>query len=337
MSQVYLVTFGVSGKGGTITFFDQTDRETNTVSAGDGNASLACQLGDSLIVTATPYAGYDFDHFEVTPATSPEPMSTTMNPFTTDFNSPFTIIAYFKAGVPYVLVTFGVSSQGGGSVTILDHSNGETNTVGPSPNSQASLACILGDNISISAAAESGYEFSSFIVTGPTPNDSGQTGTNPFIVTLAYAFTIVAYFAPISTPPGTVTTIIGAGEGGTVNYDDSTSGLSGTVAANSEETLTGTLDDSITVTAVPASGNKFVEWTITGPLTGSGISTGTNTSNPFTWSLTPNFTVIASFEPITTSPGTGLTTAEKVAIAGGVAGAALIVIGVAASSRKAKR
>ena len=122
-----------------------------------------------------------------------------------------------------------------------------------------------GASLSVSATPNTGNRFVKWTVNGV------DYTTNPLSTVVTANLSIVATFTPITY---------------TVTIQVSGSGVTSPVAGS----YTYNYGDTLTVTASPASGNRFSGWTING---------SPSTINPLSFSVTANLTITASFLPIT--------------------------------------
>ena len=236
-------------------------------------------LNETLMITATPNDGVTFDGYRVlwngqiiinVPAA--------VNPFPCNVSSEL-----FNLGEITVMALFSDGSSAPDSLTLIVNTDDATmGTTNPVP---GTYNYAVGDTSILSAIPNDGYHFLYWIetvsVAGMTLSDTLYTQTLTTIINQMMAnmtLTITAYFE--ANEPGvnyyTVTVNSGNPTMGTVS-----STHSGQVAENTE----------VTVTAIPATNYQFVKWV---DEHGNEI----NTANPYTFIVTEDINLIATFERI---------------------------------------
>jgi len=142
--------------------------------------------GEVVTLTATPDAGYVFDHWKRADGTTSTDRSLTFMVAEAE-----TVTAYFRR-VTYT-VSVGADPAGDGTVTLKDK---DGKTVG-------SGSIAVGTQLTAAASAKTGYVFSYWTDNGRTvASDAGKTGT--VTVTVNADHKLVAHFAPYSVADGKV-------------------------------------------------------------------------------------------------------------------------------------
>ena len=175
------------------------------------------------------------------------------------------------------------------SVTYSAPSNGDytISVAGGSATSETKDA-DYGQTVTLAATGDTGYEFSSWTVTGATSGDEITVSNNQFTmpdedVTVEATFTAIDYNVTYSAPSNG-------------NYTISVAGGSA-----SSSTQTANYGQTITLAATPSGGYQFSSWTIkntstSADVTGS-VSLSSSTTSPATFTMPAyGVTVIATFE-----------------------------------------
>jgi uncharacterized repeat protein (TIGR02543 family) len=191
----------------TSTYYTLT---TGVSPSGGGSVSPSCSggcsysSGSQVTVTATPASGYQFSGFTGS-------VNSSSNPLTVTMNNAMTVTANFTQTSTQYQLTTSANPSAGGSI---------------SPTCPGGCMYGGGSNVTLTAAPNAGYSFTSF---SGTINSS----SNPLTVTMNNAVTEAANFAstppnistisPTSGPAGTAVTITGSGFGaaqgsGTVSF-----------------------------------------------------------------------------------------------------------------------
>jgi hypothetical protein len=167
---------------------------------------------------------------------------------------PVTVVAYFQGTITQYQLTTSVSPSGGGTVT---------------PSCPSGCSYDSGSQVTITATPASGYQFTGF--TGST-----NTSSNPLTLTLTSAMTETANFTPIVYQ---LTTSVNPSGGGTVT-PSCPSGCS----YNS--------GSQVTITATPASGYQFSNFT----------GTTNSSTSPLSFTMTGAANETANFVVTTPNP-----------------------------------
>ena len=179
--------------------------------SGGGSLTLSktsATMGDTVTLTATPATGYQFSSYSNTGGTI-SGNTLTMPAGNVTVTANFTMVSY--------TVTAAVSPSGGGTLTLSKSS------------------ATMGDTVTLTANASTGYKFSKYTTTGGTI--SGNTLTMP-----AGNVTVTANFTKISY---------------TITKASSPSGA-GTVTTNPASSAT--MGTSVAVSQTPAAGYYFNGW-----------------------------------------------------------------------------
>jgi len=200
--------------------------------------------GSTVQVTALPNSGYAFDHWSLDGTTRTE------NPIDVLMDNNHTLTAYFKT-LPPPTYTLTINTTTGG-------------TTSPSP---GAYSHPQGTSVSITAIANSGYQFDHWILDGATRTE------NPITITINTNDSLTAYFTTL--PPVQYTLTIATTTGGNTNP------APGTYLYNQ--------DTSVIITATAQQGYRFVSWNLDGTM---------YTTNPITVVMNQNHTITANFEAI---------------------------------------
>jgi uncharacterized protein (TIGR02145 family)/uncharacterized repeat protein (TIGR02543 family) len=228
-----------------------------TVTPSSSQSGIAPET--AVNISAAPASGYTFVNWTVTSGTATFGNANSATT-TVTLSTNATIRANFEQ-IRYTL-TVNRNPTAGGTVT---------------PSSAQSIAA--GTAFNISATVNSGYRFVNWTVTSGTAT-FGNAASAATTVTLSSNATVRANFELI--PTHTLTVNRDPTAGGTVTPASSQSGIAAGTAVN--------------ITATPASGYTFVNWTVT-----SGTATFGNANNATTTvTLSTNATIRANFQQIPT-------------------------------------
>ena len=245
------------------------------VDAGSGSISSNCPsgcgeaVGSSITVQANPSSGWQFSNWSTQSG-----ISCSSNPCT--FNMPnqqVTLKATFTQNPPSTQTLTTPVASGQGTVN---------------PNCPAPSGCqeTVGQTITVTGTASSGWQFSSWIITGASC--SAGPSSNPCQFTMPNnALTLAATFTQVTQ---TLTTNVASGSG---SVSPNCPGPNGCSMA---------LNSSISVQATPASGWQFSTWNVTGA-----TCSGEASSNPCTFSMPNN---PASVSATFTDPQTLITSVD---------------------------
>lgn len=207
------VTVTMNAAKSVTAYFTAITYTLTTSTSGSGSVSrnpnaASYNSGTQVALTATPAAGYAFDHWGGNASGSANPVTVTMS-------AAKTVTAYFTA-ITYTLTT---STSGSGSVT-------------RNPNA-ASYAS--GTQVALTATPAAGYQFDHW-------GGDAAGSANPVTVTMSANKSVTAYFAAL--PTYTLAASVNPAGSGSV------SPASGTYSQGAQ----------VTVTAQAASGWRFDHW-----------------------------------------------------------------------------
>ena len=224
---------------------------TLTVNAGTGGAVSSSggtyAVGTQVTITATPDSGNAFYNWSD---------GSTENPRTISITEDYTISAEFGSATH----SLSTNSTNGGIVLVNGVGIGTTNTPGNGGTFNH------GEQVNLSTEAIQYFEFKSW--------SGASTSTSPNItLTMNSDLTITANFDYIIDTSGTAYALtVNSESGGRVNWLFRT----GATSQAESSTLTQRLfytNDEITLTAIPSSGNSFVEWECTSGCSGNTFGT----------------------------------------------------------------
>ena len=250
---------GSTDQSRTITLSDNTSITANfeaitytlTVNAGTGGAVSSSggtyAVGTQVTITATPDSGNAFYNWSD---------GSTENPRTISITEDYTISAEFGSATH----SLSTNSTNGGIVLVNGVGIGTTNTPGNGGTFNH------GEQVNLSTEAIQYFEFKSW--------SGASTSTSPNItLTMNSDLTITANFDYIIDTSGTAYALtVNSESGGRVNWLFRT----GATSQAESSTLTQRLfytNDEITLTAIPSSGNSFVEWECTSGCSGNTFGT----------------------------------------------------------------
>ena len=243
---------------------DAADTATITVTSSGGGTATGggtYELGDTVTLTATPNTGYHFVNWTFTGGSSvTNPLSFEIAPVMVGQSVTYT--ANFAADAVYHTVYFQSSNNSYGSV------------------SRASIISVP-DGASITVSG------STVTINGTSCTATATTDTAQY----DYSFTGWSNTSGSVTSDRTITANFTRSE----NHATITALSSGNGSATGSGTYS--LGDTVTLTATPASGYRFVNWTFTG---------GSSVSNPYSFEvasimLGQSVTYTANFEPVPTA------------------------------------
>ena len=237
---------------------------TEQIEGGKIEASkTSASMGDEITLTATPDEGYEFEKWSVTYGESGTVEVSDEGIFKMPAAN-VTVTATFAA-IDYKIT---VTPPTGGSIAVADDKK----------------TAHVGDEITLTATPDEGYEFVDWSVTYGNENTPVTVTDNTFTMPAAdvtVTATFVAVYNITVTPP-----------------------TGGNISVSAETAHEG---DEITLTATPAEGYKFVSWNVT---TDNGTVDVTDSEGIYTFTMpAANVTVTATFTAIdyniTVTPPTG--------------------------------